>query len=53
MIDIPVFKCVLDANVAIKLYINQPWSDKAIALIDLLQADQPAKFYGVHLSFAF
>ncbi|MBO1351029.1 MAG: type II toxin-antitoxin system VapC family toxin [Hormoscilla sp. GUM202] len=45
MIDIPVFECVLDANVAIKLYINQPWSDKAIALIDLLQADKLAKIY--------
>ncbi len=31
------FQCVLDANVAIKLYINQLSSDKAIALLDLLQ----------------
>ncbi|MFB2837978.1 type II toxin-antitoxin system VapC family toxin [Floridanema evergladense] len=39
------FECVLDANVAVKLYINQPFSDKAIALLDLLQANKPAKFY--------
>ena len=39
------FQCVLDANVAVKLYISQPFSDKAIALLDLLQADKPARFY--------
>jgi predicted nucleic acid-binding protein len=43
--------CVIDASVAIKLFVNEPLSDRADRLFDHLAADPPAHFYVPDLFF--
>jgi len=38
-------RCVVDASIAIKLFVSQPQSDLAINLFAQLEADPPAQFY--------
>jgi len=42
---------VVDASVAIKLFINEPLSDQAEALFSILEADPPGQFYVPDLFF--
>lgn len=51
MIDRPLV-CVIDASVAIKLFVVEPLSDRADQLFDYLAADPPAHFYVPDLFFA-
>ena len=44
--------CVVDANVALKLFFGQPASDRADALFDHLQADTRSRFYVPDFFFA-
>jgi predicted nucleic acid-binding protein len=44
--------CVVDANVALKLFFVQPWSDLADALFAHLDADVQAQFYVPDFFFA-
>ena len=39
------FACVVDANVALKLFFEQPDSDRADGLFALLETSAPARFY--------
>ena len=41
----PPLVCVVDANVALKLFFDQPGSDRADALFEHLEADARARFY--------
>jgi len=43
--------CVVDASVAIKLFVVEPLSDRADALFDRLAVDPPAQFYVPDLFF--
>ncbi|HRF50927.1 MAG TPA: type II toxin-antitoxin system VapC family toxin [Anaerolineales bacterium] len=45
-------QCVIDANVALKLFIEQPGSDQADALFARLGTDALARFYAPDLLFA-
>jgi len=44
--------CVVDASVAIKLFVAEPLSDRADALFDHLAANPPGQFYVPDLLFA-
>jgi predicted nucleic acid-binding protein len=44
MTDTPL-RCVVDASVAIKLFVDDPLSDKVDTLFSLLDADPKCKFY--------
>lgn len=39
------FRCVVDASVGIKLFVNEPLSEQAHALFARLTEDPPAEFY--------
>ena len=45
MTDEVALRCVVDASVAIKLFVNEPWSNEAHALFNHLAADPLARFY--------
>src|SRR5262249_40606520 len=42
---------VVDANVAIKLFVDEEMSDRSAALFDLLRGDEPPRFYVPDLFF--
>ena len=46
------YDCVVDASVAIKLFLTEPLSDRADALFDHLANSPPARFYVPDLFFA-
>ncbi|HJZ45976.1 MAG TPA: type II toxin-antitoxin system VapC family toxin [Roseiflexaceae bacterium] len=47
----PALECVIDASVAIKLFVIEPLSDRADILFDGLAKDPPARFYVPDLLF--
>jgi predicted nucleic acid-binding protein len=47
----PALECVVDASVAIKLFVVEPLSDRADILFDQLAQDPPARFYVPDLLF--
>jgi predicted nucleic acid-binding protein len=47
-----LWRCVIDANVALKVYQQQPGLEKADALFDLLDAEPQAQFYVPDLFYA-